>query len=330
MLGLAGLIKLRKTAAAAQLLEKYGIEVGSEAGFYLKWVKGQQFFERANSTKTATDYTRAAEMLAAALDAPTADRDINATAQCRSQLASCYYHLGQHEQAARLFEQAADGLRASGDEQAAKTAWNAFLTYQALARKERRFLASASDVLRQIKRDHPASSYAKLADYHIGKLQQENLSPEQLLERWEKVEPGASTYLAARFDICSIYYRLWTSRSGAAKEEAAKRLVDSAERYLSAARRRAPPDRQLRICLFVVSMALGSEPRDEEVARRSFSPACATVRGCRRERRDCDGVSFLVTATGERQQQRLLRQRAVDLGQSYGNKVRTSCVEFVD
>jgi hypothetical protein len=267
-LGLAGLMKLRKAAAAGRLLDEYQVEVGPEAGFYLKWIKGRQLFDRANTTNAAADFTQAAELLTAALDVAKAAHDINATAQCRSQLASCFYKLGQRERAARLFEQAADGLRASGDLEASRVAWNAFLGYQSLVRQEPRFVSSAIDVLNRIKRSYPESSHAKLADYHIGKLRQKNLSPEQLLEQWGRVQPGSRTYLAARYDICTVWHQLWMARSGALKQDAANRLVENADLYLAAARTTEQPDRQLRVCLLVMSAALGSLPPDVAVAQR--------------------------------------------------------------
>ena len=268
MLGLAGLIKIGQAPLAAKLLEEYDISVESDAGFYLKWIKGQQLLAKAQASKSPEDYEAAAEILAAALTARDTVKDVNAIAQCRSQLASCLFPLGEKEQAARLFEEAAEGLRASDDQGASKAAWNAFLAYKALSKDEPRFVASAVNILNQIKRHYPGSSYAKTADYEIGKLRQNNLSPDELLKRWENVPPGSTSYLSARFDICDVWYKLWKERSGAQKREAAQNLFTSVETFLKASKTENDPVRKVRACMWAVAVAVGSEPRDESRARR--------------------------------------------------------------
>lgn len=273
MAGLAGLIKLGGNATAADLLEEFQISIDEDAGFYLKWVKGQQLFERATSTKSKADYEAAIEMLSAAIEAPDAGRDVHAISKCRSQLASCYYATGEKEQAARQFEQAADGLRAAGDELAAQTAWNAFVAYQTLAKDQPRFIASATNVLTRIKRDYPDSQFAEDADYQIGRLKQRNLTPEELLELWEKVPRDSASYLSARYDICRVRYQMWSQAGDADKPAAATQVLESAKTFLAAAARTSgDPSQQVRVCLWVVYVAL-QDPRDDTTAQEYLAQA---------------------------------------------------------
>ena len=94
-LGLVGLIKLRQLRGVRELIDKYQIALEAAGGFYLRWIRGQELFERAERTKSQEDYRAAADELRAALKSEDAARDLTAAAQCRYQLGWALYRLGR-------------------------------------------------------------------------------------------------------------------------------------------------------------------------------------------------------------------------------------------
>ena len=274
MLGLSGLVKLRQSRAAGHLMDEYQIEIDKDsAGFYLRWLQGQQLFNRAEVSKSQGDYELAAAALEQALGAPDSAGDLNAAARCRTQLAWCHYRLTDLEQAARLFEQAASGLKATNDRGAAKSAWNAFLSYQKLAKSESRFVSSAIDVLNRIQRDYPHTKYAKDAGYYAGKLQAESLSPEELLQQLATIAPDSDSYLAARYDICRTWFQRWGEATGPARREAVVSLARSVDTYLQAATRAEESSRKVSVCLLVVQAAVHASSLDLPLARKYLTKA---------------------------------------------------------
>ena len=171
-------------------MDKYQIALEAAGGFYLRWVRGQELFERAERTKAQEDYRAAADELRAALKSEDAARDLTAAAQCRYQLGWALYRLGEFEAAAGTFREAVAGLQAGKDETAVQAAWMAFVAYASLAKTDPRFLSSATSMLEQVKRDFPEHERAKQADYHLSRLQSQIASPQETLARLEKVAPG--------------------------------------------------------------------------------------------------------------------------------------------
>ena len=147
MLGVTGLIKLRQQSAVRQLLEKYQIPIDAQAGFHLAWLHGQQLLDAAEKSKREEDYATAEQAFASALAAPDSAADLAGASQCRYQQAWCLYKTGKLETAARTYETALDGLKATDAKSAVEAAWMAFLCYQTLARTDRKYRADRSQRL---------------------------------------------------------------------------------------------------------------------------------------------------------------------------------------
>ena len=281
--GIAGLAKLRRHGAVRHLMAEYGIEPAADSGFYLRWIKGQQLFDRAESIHRAAAatveekqiaYQAAAAMLQEALDSPDAKRDLGAAAQCRSQLAWCSYRQGDFERAARLFERASIGLKAAGDRIAVESAWMAFLAYNKLIGKNRqRFVSSAIDVLKQLQRDYPEDDYAKQAGFYIAKLQQNASTPAETLADLEKVRSGAANYLSARYHICFLLHKQSSTAPDDQQIAALNRLASAVNTYLRAAQRDPENSRKAKCCLLVTSAAMKLDPADLKTARLFLAKA---------------------------------------------------------
>jgi tetratricopeptide (TPR) repeat protein len=265
MLGIAGLVKLRQSSVVRQLIQEYQISLDEDAGFYLTWMRGEILFETAKKTKASIDYEVAAKTLSAAIESPDAERDLAAAALCRNRLAWCRYRLGKRESAARLFEQAAVGLKAAGNPQAVESAWMSFVSYHTLSKAEPRFVSSAVDVLNQIKRDFPRAEYAKKADYYLSRLTEKGSTPDERLTRLQRVPSDSEHYLEAKYDICLLWKEIWSERIGPSRHEAAGSLTQAVDQFLDRAGNKQL-DRQVKSCLIVVEVARRGEPSDVALA----------------------------------------------------------------
>ena len=280
--GIAGLAKIGRHGAVRQLIEEYGIEPEADSGFYLRWIKGQQLFDRAEQSGNVTAYEQAAAVLEEALDAPDAKRDLGAAAQCRWHLAWCHYRQGNDERAGRLFEQASIGLGAAGNRLAAKAAWMAFLSYRRLiSNKNRRFVSSAIAVLKLLQSNYPEDELAKQAAFHITKLQQNASTPAETLVDLEKVRPGAANYLAARYDICLQLHKLWSASKSDQRAAHLRSLATAVETYLRRASRDTNNSRKVKCCLLMVGAAM-TEPASWQLAKVFMNKARPFVAGLAR------------------------------------------------
>ncbi len=258
-LGLGGLIKLGQRQTAKQLMSKYHVALDAQAGFYLRWLQGQQLFEQAEQTKQPADYQLAVTELTQALQDPGARDDLGATGQCRNQLAWCYYRLGNFPAAGRDFQLAAEHLLAAKDKQAIDAAWMGFVAYQAASTDAPRFKETAIDLLNLIKREFPQHEYAKRADYYIGKLRQSG-SPTETLHSLESVATDAPDYLAARYEIVILRYQQWSKAPSAEREGLATPLFTAADTYLNIARGDSDKGRGAKVGVLAADVALAAVP----------------------------------------------------------------------
>lgn len=283
LMGIVGLIKLRQNGLARQILTEFSIQADDQAGFYLSWVQGQQLFEQAEQSKTQEAYQTAAALLEKALAAPDAQSDAGSAGQCRNQLAWCYYRLQRWEEAAKMFERAAAARKAAGDSGAVDAAWMAFVAYQTLAKDQPRFVSSAITTLTQLQRDFPEHEYARRAAYYIGKLRSKAATPAETLASLEKVTSDSPTYLAARFDICQLLYDEARKATPADLSKELPKLMQAVDTFQQAARGIREVDevgRVVRAALFVVDLALTSQPSDLGIAGRYLGlaqPLAATL-----------------------------------------------------
>lgn len=254
-LGLTGLSKLRQTQIVRELLEQYSIDPSVAGGFYLRWAKSQGLFEKAERTRSPEDYQAALKELSATLADDQAKQDVGSAAQCRFLAAWCSYRLNNLEAAARNFEQSVAGLQAAKQETAVQAAWMAFVSYAGLAKKQPRFNASAIAALDVVKREFPEHEYAKRADYYLGKLQSQSLSPEESLARLEATAPDSPNYLNARNDIVLTLHRKWNEASGDAKSQLANQTLAAVDKYLAAAAKEADAARKVKACLIGADVA---------------------------------------------------------------------------
>lgn len=272
MLGVTGLIKLRQQGAVRQLLEKYQIPVDAESGFHLSWLQGQQKLEVAEKSKRQEDYAAAEEALRIALAKPDTAADLAGASQCRYQQAWCLYKLDKLETAARTYELALDGLKATDAKTAAEAAWMAFLCYQRLAKDDRKYAQTAVNVLRNLQRDFPEHPYAKRAEYYAGKLQQAALPPAETLANLARVPATSPDYLSSRFDICLILYEQW-SKAEADKSGIQPKLLAAVDTFLAAAGSDADANRKLRVALVGADAALNNESPDLAAAGKYLETA---------------------------------------------------------
>jgi len=266
-LGLGGLIKIGQRGTAKQLMAKYKIELNDDAGFYLRWLQGQQLFERAEQTKKEADYAIAAASLTSALRDSTAKDDLGAEGQCRSQLAWCHYRLGKFEDAGREFQLAAERLIAASDPLAIDSAWMGFVSFQAASKSAPRFKDAAIDTLNMIKREFPEHEYAKRADYYIGKLRQ-STSPADTLRSLENVVADSPDYLTARYEITALLHQEWSKAAADEKAAIAKRLFDATDTYLTLTNSEPDKSRLVRVLNQAANVALnGATPNTETAAK---------------------------------------------------------------
>jgi hypothetical protein len=271
LMGIVGLVKLRQNTLARQILDEFQIQPDDQAGFYLTWVQGQQLFEQAEQSKTQDAYQAAAATLEKAVAGADSESDSGSVGSCQNQLAWSYYRLNRLEDAARMFEKAAAARKAAGDSGAPDAAWMAFVAYQQLAKDQPRFVSSAITTLSQLQRDFPEHEYARRAAYYLGKLRSRAATPAETIASLEKVPSDSPTYLAARFDICQLLYE---EARKVGPTEMPKRLTNvtqAVDTYLQAARTPGDPSeltRTVRAALFVVDLALASQPSAEALASR--------------------------------------------------------------
>jgi len=274
--GLEGLVRLGQHRAAGQLMEKYDIELDETGGFFLRWMKGRRLLTAAERGKKPDDYEAAAESLTLALTAPDANQHVSSAAQCRYELAWCYFQLGDYEKAGHHYEQAATGLKVSDLQKAAKSAWMAFASYQKLIKTSPRFAALAVRLLKTMKRDFPAHPYAKRADYYINKLAQDSASPQQTIDNLDKIKPGDPSYLSARYDVCVLRHQLWFAAGDGDKAATAEALQGAVKAYLAAATGDGDDLRKVKSCLLAVDVLL-KEPSANEVLAASYLDAASRL-----------------------------------------------------
>ncbi|MCC9605394.1 hypothetical protein LOC68_23175 [Blastopirellula sp. JC732] len=201
MVGIVGLAKLGRIGAAIQLLAENQIDVSGDPGFYLLWLEGQRKFAAAEESKDEREYKEAKVLLTKAVANPVAG-DAVALAECQYVLGWCCYRLKQFAEASGAFRQAIAGLKLTNPQKAVESAWLAFVSLQSLAKEDPRYAAAAIDVLEDLKRDFPESSYAKKADLLIARLQQSRGSLRDSIDQLMKIAPDDPNYLAAQYDLC--------------------------------------------------------------------------------------------------------------------------------
>ncbi|MCA9221145.1 MAG: hypothetical protein KDA71_12515, partial [Planctomycetales bacterium] len=266
-LGLGGLIKIGQRGTAKKLMAKYEVTLDENAGFYLRWLQGQQQFERAEQTKKDEDYALAAESLTLALRDPTANDDLSSAGQCRTQLAWCLYRQGKYDAAGRDFQLAAERLIAARDDQAVDSAWMGFVAFQAASKSSPRFKDAAIDMLNMIKREFPKHEYAKRADYYIGKMRQ-STSPAETLRSLENVSPDSPDYLTARYEITILLYAQWTKAAADEKDAIAQNLFKATDVYLKSGKSESDMSRLVRSANQAANVALnGTTPNTDAAAK---------------------------------------------------------------
>ncbi|TWT39654.1 outer membrane protein assembly factor BamD [Blastopirellula retiformator] len=201
LVGIVGLAKLGRTGAAIQLLAENQIDVTGDPGFYLLWLEGQRKFAAAEESKEEREYKEAKVLLTKAVANPVTS-DAVALAECQYVLGWCCYRLKQFAEASAAFRQAIAGLKLTNPKKAVESAWLAFVSLQSLAKEDPRFAAAAIDVLEDLKRDFPDSSYAKKADLLIARLQQSRGSLIDSIQQLSRIAPDDPNYLAAQYDLC--------------------------------------------------------------------------------------------------------------------------------
>ncbi|MBI2478994.1 MAG: hypothetical protein HYV60_10295, partial [Planctomycetia bacterium] len=272
VLGLGGLIKIGQRGKAKQLMAKYDVVLDDDAGFYLRWLQGQQQFEQAEETKKEEDYATAAASLTQALRDPAANNDLDAAGQCRSQLAWCLYRQGKYDAAGRDFQLAAERLIAARDDLAIDSAWMGFVAFQAASKSAPRFKDAAIDMLNLIKREFPTHEYAKRADYYIGKLRQ-STSPAETLRSLENVTADSPDYLTARYEITTLLYQQWASAAADEKAAFAKRLFDATDTYLTLKSSETDKSRLVRSLNQAANVALNGTAENTELAAKYLDQA---------------------------------------------------------
>lgn len=273
MLGITGLAKLGQQKAIDQLVSEYKIPLDSAQGFFLNWIQGRKLAAAARESKDKAKFAAAAKALEQALAAPEARTNAAAAAQCRYELAWTRYQQEQWEPAARDYRQAQIGLRAAGDAAADDAAWMAFVAYRRLAKNSPRYATQAIQVLQDLKRDFPKSEYARKADYFIRKMQRVNSSPQETIQELQKTPPDSPSYLAARYDLCTLLHQQWAAaKSTAEKDNWARQLSSAVDVYLKAAGEKESR-RRLRCLLLAAEVALQSAPPNLPAAAERLQAA---------------------------------------------------------
>ena len=231
-LGIVGLAKLGHHSASIQLLEKYGVPLNQNSGFYMQWLQGQQAFTKAEESKEENDYKQAQSILTAALDSPESENDLSSSSECRYTLAWCSYRLKDLPKAGTLFRDAVSGLKVGNESKAAESAWMSFVAFQTLAKEQPRYASNAIDVLESIKRDFPTHPYAKKADFYIAKLQQTRGSLSSSIKQLMEISASDPNYLSARYDLCVLLrQQIDKSTSEAEKKKIAEDLKTAVDQF---------------------------------------------------------------------------------------------------
>ncbi len=274
-LGLEGLARLGQHRLIEQLTKQYQITLDSSGNFFLAWVEGRGLLAVADARQQPEAYQAAADKLTAALAAPAAERHVRSAAQCRYELAWCNYQLGRFEQAARLYDQAATGLRAAGSAAAADAAWMVFACYQKLCKQAPQHAQAAADALRRIARDFPNHPHAKRVDYYLKKLRDDTGRPEHLIARLEQIPPGDVSYLAAQYDLCDLWHEVWSQQDAAGKAAARSKLLAAVDRCLETSRQAPDETRQLKAALLAAEVLLADPAGDASAAAGYLQRASA-------------------------------------------------------
>ncbi|PQO43050.1 tetratricopeptide repeat protein [Blastopirellula marina] len=233
LVGIVGLAKLGRTGAAIQLLDENKIDVTGDPGFYLLWLEGQRQFAAAEETKDERAYKEAKALLVKAVAKPPSG-DPGALAECQYVLGWCCYRLKEFAEASNAFRQAIAGLKLSNPKKAVESAWLAFVSLQSLAKTDPRYAAAAIDVLEDLKRDFPESSYAKKADLLIARLQQSRGSLRDSIDQLSKIPASDPNYLAAQYDLCVMLRQQIDQTADETQKQGYAKQLASASQVLNA------------------------------------------------------------------------------------------------
>lgn len=253
-LGVSGLAKLGQQKVLQQLLSQYKVDWEEGSGFVLRWTKGQQMLVEAEKSRSPEQYRAAQQELAAALSDESSSGEASAAAKCRYDLAMCHFRLNELKPAATLFQEAVTGLKAAGDPVAVDAAWNAFVAYSQLAKDDKRYTASAVNMLRLILNDFPNHAHARKASHLLPKLQSQT-SPEEAMATLRAVPPGDPGYSMARYDLCLLLHEQWSrQRASADGDAAAMALCEAVDEYLKSATPETSPANRVK-CLVLAAEA---------------------------------------------------------------------------
>lgn len=240
-LGMSGLAKLGQQKVIQQLLDRYKVDLDGQSGFVLQWAKGHQMLADAETTRDPEAYRAAQQTLTAALADEAAKGEAASSAKCRYDLAMCHFRLDEFKPAATLFQESVTGLKGAGDPLAVDAAWNAFVGFSQLAKEDKRYVASASSMLRLIMNDFPNHPHARKASYLLPKLQSQT-SPEEAIATLKAVPFDDPNYALARYDLCGLLHEQWSRRRDSAEgDAAATSLCEAVDVYLRSASEANPP-----------------------------------------------------------------------------------------
>lgn len=236
-LGIEGLARLKQFDVLGALLVKYRPEPKPTDGFYALWCKGKLTFADAEKSKASDDFAKAASWFAQALDAPEAEEDLPAAAQCRYSLAWCDYRRESFEAAATRFQQAAAELKTLGDNTGPQAAWMAFTCYQQLqaVKSESRYQEAAIKILTDLRRDFPDSIQAQRAELALAKLNTTKKSPDAAIKAFAAVPPDSASYLSARFDLAVARHQQWREAKADQRMKLASLVRQDVDTFLAAA-----------------------------------------------------------------------------------------------
>jgi tetratricopeptide (TPR) repeat protein len=130
------------------IVNEYG---GTRAGERAKFYLADSYFEQGDYDKALQYY----------LDVNVSDEIVTASALAGA--GACYEAKGDHEKAAGYYEKAA--FRSSKDPNAAENIFHAAQNYGAVGNKEK-----ALDIYKKLKKDYPASTYAREIDRWIAEV----------------------------------------------------------------------------------------------------------------------------------------------------------------
>ena len=266
-LGIAGLTRMRQFGVLKALIARHQIDLSQQTDFYSLWLRGQQKFDDAETTKSKSDYQAAEKLFTGALAAEGANRDVASAARCRYNRGWARYRRGKYLPAARDFEQAITGLKSADSATAVQSAWLAHVCHRQMIPDSPTAANSAIEMLERIKRDFAGSDFAQRADYQIAKLRTNAASPEESIAALKKIAPSEENYLSARYDLCLLLHQQWQAagKDQAKAKGALQELQQAVDVYTQAAGQREA-DRQLASVLKAADAALAGSKKDLSLA----------------------------------------------------------------